>query len=303
MGWRRDESWFDPEWPWLQEPTHGGAGSLELNAPAFFDLDPATLVEAIPNGLAESRRRRAELRQRRDTRKTRTAALVIGPAVMMAVAAPKLGGTSRANEPLAQDPPSQMHATGRDGLGPSKSRERTSSIPAIHWHRAASHGLPYAGSLHDGTQLPIEGPDWVTWNPVEDRVPNSQNRLYGNDRVIRTLLAVIAAFRSESPDAPRVLVGDISFRHGGPMEQHRSHQNGLDVDIYYPRRDRRRRPPASASQIDRKLTQDLVDRFVAAGAEKVFVGYAAGLRGPRGVVVPYPNHGDHMHVRFNNPKG
>ena len=43
------------------------------------------------------------------------------------------------------------------------------------------------------------------------------------------------------------------------------------------------------------------DRFVAAGAQMIFVGYQTGLRGPGGVVVPYPNHEDHMHVRFPNP--
>jgi murein endopeptidase len=82
------------------------------------------------------------------------------------------------------------------------------------------------------------------------------------------------------------------------MNEHRSHQNGLDVDVYYPRLDRALRPPFTADQVDRALTQDLLDRFVAAGAEMVFVGYQTGLRGPAGVIVPYANHEDHMHVRF-----
>ena len=81
------------------------------------------------------------------------------------------------------------------------------------------------------------------------------------------------------------------------MNQHVSHQNGLDVDVYYPRRDRQLSAHAS-SQIDRDLAQDLLDRFVAAGARMVFVGYSTRLRGPDGVVVPYPNHENHMHVRF-----
>jgi murein endopeptidase len=85
------------------------------------------------------------------------------------------------------------------------------------------------------------------------------------------------------------------------MELHRSHQNGLDVDVYYPRRDARERAPVRAGQIDRALAQDLLERFVAAGAQVVFVGYATGLEGPSDVVVPYPNHGDHMHVRFGGP--
>ena len=83
------------------------------------------------------------------------------------------------------------------------------------------------------------------------------------------------------------------------MELHRSHQNGLDVDVYYPRRDGTLRPPTSGDQIDRTRAQELLDRFLAVGVDKVFVGYSTGLRGPSDVVIPYPNHGDHMHVRFH----
>jgi murein endopeptidase len=99
-----------------------------------------------------------------------------------------------------------------------------------------------------------------------------------------------------------VVVGDISLKDGGPMEEHRSHQNGLDVDVYYPRVDRALRAPRSTGQIDRKLAQDLVDQFVAAGARMIFVGYSSGLHGPAGVVIRYPNHENHMHVRFPPPR-
>jgi murein endopeptidase len=33
----------------------------------------------------------------------------------------------------------------------------------------------------------------------------------------------------------------------------------------------------------------------------IFVGYSNGLRGPAGVVVPWPGHEYHMHVRFPPP--
>jgi murein endopeptidase len=232
---------------------------------------------------------------------------------MLSVAAPKVTGSARGGEALTQDPPSQTLRPGAAGLEPvdpkrpgrpdaEQVRALIPSFPAIRWQPATSHGLPYAGSLSGGTQLPVEGPDWVTWNPVADHVPNEPHRLYGNDRVIRKLLAVLAAYREANPDAPRVVVGDISFRGGGPMELHRSHQNGLDVDVYYPRLDRSLRAPTRNDQVDRALAQDLLDRFVAAGAQIVFVGYSTGLRGPGDVVEPYPNHEDHMHVRFRPPR-
>ncbi|HEY5873511.1 MAG TPA: penicillin-insensitive murein endopeptidase [Gaiellaceae bacterium] len=302
MGWRRGENWFDGDAPWFHDSTDGGAASLEVNAPAFFGLSLDVLSDAIPDGLAASRRRRAELRRRRSVRKTQTAAIVIGPAMLLGLASPRLGNASR-SEVLAQDPPS---ATFRPLLDPIASppgkalpSETKASVPAIRWNRATSHGLPYAGRLSGGTQLPLEGESWVTWNPVSDRVPNEPDRLCGNERMIRTLLAVMASYRAGDPDAPRIVVGDISFRGGGPMELHRSHQNGLDVDVYYPRRDGRSRPPTSSEQINRTLAQDLLDRFLDAGVEKVFVGYSTGLRGPSDIVIPYPNHGDHMHVRFH----
>ena len=92
---------------------------------------------------------------------------------------------------------------------------------------------------------------------------------------------MIEAYRAAHPDAPRVVVGDISYKGGGPMDdEHVSHQNGLDVDIYYPRTDGKLREPLEPDQIDHRLAQDLVDRFVAAGAQLVLVGPSTGLTGP-----------------------
>ena len=50
--------------------------------------------------------------------------------------------------------------------------------------------------------------------------------------------------------------------------------------------------------VDRALAQDLVDRFVAAGAVYVFTGRHVGLSGPRKVVGKLAHHDDHMHVRI-----
>ena len=50
--------------------------------------------------------------------------------------------------------------------------------------------------------------------------------------------------------------------------------------------------------VDESLAQDLVDRFVDAGAVYVFTGPRLHLRGPRKVVVKLAHHDDHMHVRI-----
>ena len=212
---------------------------------------------------------------------------------------PSLQGSVKASTARVRDRPPLPRAPER----PAR-RSRPLAGPElleIQWRRATSYGLPYAGSLSEGTRLPTSGPDWVTWNPNQHAVPNAPWRLFGNERTIRTVLSVVSSYRAQDPDAPRVVVGDISLREGGPMDQHVSHQNGLDVDVYYPRRDGELGAPTSTGQVDRERAQDLLDRFVAAGAEMVFVGYTTGLTGPSAVVVPYPNHQDHMHVRFPNP--
>jgi len=68
--------------------------------------------------------------------------------------------------------------------------------------------------------------------------------------------------------------------------------------VLYPRLDRREWRAKGPSQIDRALAQELVRRVVRAGAEFVFVGPRAGLRGPRRIVQELAHHDDHLHVRF-----
>ena len=67
--------------------------------------------------------------------------------------------------------------------------------------------------------------------------------------------------------------------------------------------DRTLRAPVASDEIDHRLAQDLLERFVAAGAQMVFVGYATGLHGPAGVVMPHAGHEYHMHIRFPPPGG
>jgi penicillin-insensitive murein endopeptidase/zinc carboxypeptidase len=168
-----------------------------------------------------------------------------------------------------------------------------------------SLGVPWQGRLVGGVQLAAESDQHFTWDPVRRRSPNRGWRRYGNRRLVRTTVRVLREYAAAHPRAPRVGVGDLSRPAGGDFGArfggigHASHQNGLDVDVYYPRRDRRERPPRVPRQINRPLAQDLVDRFVAEGAAKVFVGPNTGLRGPPAIVEVLPTHHDnHMHVRL-----
>jgi murein endopeptidase len=179
-----------------------------------------------------------------------------------------------------------------------KTRPAERPFEKIQWRESEAHGVAFGGHLHDGVALPIRGPNWITWDPTHDRVPNRAWRLHGTDKLIRMIVNISKAHHVAFPAAPPLLIGDISATEGGPLDHHHSHQNGLDVDIYYPREDGKPTEPTSPSQIDVALTQDLVDRFVKAGAQFVFVGYQTGVSGPGGIVQPYPNHENHMHVRI-----
>ena len=180
--------------------------------------------------------------------------------------------------------------------GPKQSTRRA---PRVHWRHSVSLGLPYHGSLVRGVRFPAEGPTFFTWDPVLLRSPDRPWRRYGNDRLVQIVLRVLAGFAHDHPNAPRVGIGDFSRPQGGFFgPKHASHQNGLDVDVYYPRLDRRERPPHSPAQIDRRLSQDLLDRFLRAGAVRIFVGPNTYLTGPRRIVQVLGHHDNHMHVRI-----
>jgi murein endopeptidase len=176
--------------------------------------------------------------------------------------------------------------------------------PPIAWHHSRALGKPYAGRLVGGVQLPAEGRDFWTYDWGTRLSPNRPWRRWGTDRLVATLLRVIGEYRAANPAAPRVGVADLSRPHGGHFGEefgglgHASHQNGLDVDVLYPRVDRLERRARSPALVDARLSQDLVDRFVGAGAVYVFTGPHLPLHGPRKVVVRLAHHDDHMHVRI-----
>jgi murein endopeptidase len=175
--------------------------------------------------------------------------------------------------------------------------------PPIAWRASLAVGKPFAGRLVDGVQLPAEGHDFWTYDWGLRVSPNRPWRRWGTDRLVQTLLEVLAGYRAANPGAARVGVADLSRPHGGRFGKnfgglgHSSHQHGLDVDVLYPRVDGLERRAWAPELVDEQLAQDLVDRFVGAGAVYVFTGPRLHLTGPRGIVVKLTHHDDHMHVR------
>jgi murein endopeptidase len=174
---------------------------------------------------------------------------------------------------------------------------------AIAWRHSQAIGKPYAGRLVDGVQLPAEGRDFWTYDWGLRTSPNRPWRRWGTDRLVRTLLDVLAGYRAAHPEAPRVGIADLSRTHGGRFGAnfgglgHSSHQNGLDADVLYPRVDGLEQRAWAPRLGDESLSQDLVNRFVAAGASQVYTGWSLHLRGPRRIVLKLAHHDDHMPVR------
>jgi murein endopeptidase len=175
----------------------------------------------------------------------------------------------------------------------------------VQWRDSTTVGLPSSGRLEGGVQLPAQGRAYFTWDPVLRRQPNRDWRRWGSDELVRATLRVVREFHRRHPDAARIGIGDLSLPHGGYFGPevgggigHATHQNGRDVDVYYPRLDHEERPPESVDDIDHALAQELVDLFVDAGAEVIYVGPNTGLTGPPGIVTELVNHDNHLHFRI-----
>ncbi|MBL8666429.1 MAG: penicillin-insensitive murein endopeptidase [Rhodospirillales bacterium] len=95
------------------------------------------------------------------------------------------------------------------------------------------------GCVAGSEALPLEGDGWQVMRP-------SRNRFWGHP----TLVAFIENFAGSARAAgwPGLLIGDLAQPRGGPMSSgHRSHQTGLDVDIWF-----LPAPPQALSRSDRE---------------------------------------------------
>ncbi len=190
-----------------------------------------------------------------------------------------------------------------------------------------SVGVAWCGHIAGARPLG-EHPAYVLRNPA---------RSWATARTIERLRRGFDAVRRRDPRAPRVRVHDLSLEGGGPIDDHRSHQSGRDVDITYYRRsgcDVEGGCPletiADPADLDARRQWTLFHAWLRSGeAEAIYVDYAlqgalhrearrrgataAQLarwfqypRGPRhadGVVRHFPNHRDHLHVRFSCARG
>lgn len=222
------------------------------------------------------------------------------------------------------------------GLSPSVAAAQTEP-PAKKFFGGMAEPSPQApqvfggyamGCLAGAVALAPSGPGWQAMRP-------SRNRNFGHPSMIAFVERLSAA--AQTAGWPGVLVGDIAQPRGGPMlTGHRSHQTGIDADIWMlpaPARELSRQEREELSSInvvapDRKSlsaawTASHFDVIRAAaedlGVARIFVNAAikqglceqASARGlvsdeARGwlrKVRPWWGHKHHFHVRLHCPPG
>jgi murein endopeptidase len=183
-------------------------------------------------------------------------------------------------------------------LGPGvAATSAAAGLPDCHRHPSVSIGSPGHGRLVHGVLFPAGGPDHFAWNFRAQRIGGSDRTRWGNCTVVRAVLLGLAAYHRRNPDAPPVAVGDMSLRGGGDIDGHSTHENGRQIDLYFPRRDRRLSEPHTVAQVDLRLSRELVRAMLDAGAYRVLIGPHIRIATPAGVV-RWPHHDDHLHAMF-----
>jgi len=106
---------------------------------------------------------------------------------------------------------------------PAKKLFGTKPLPAAL--KPAAYGFYSKGCLSGGVAIPMDGPNWQAMRL-------SRNRRWGHPDLIKIIEDL--SYKAKSDGWNGLLVGDISQPRGGPMlTGHRSHQMGLDADIWF----------------------------------------------------------------------
>ena len=174
------------------------------------------------------------------------------------------------------------------------------------------------GCLQNAASLPLTGNAHQVMNA-------SRQRFYGHEQMIG--LIKTAADFIEHNKLGVMLVGDIAAKNGGPMlDNHKSHQNGLDADIFLMMPDQAfvsdedPTPEATTvidfekNRIDGRYWSDrqskllkffasdpVVDRIFVNAAIKKTLCEAHGDKKWLAKIRPWREHTEHFHVRLKCP--
>ncbi len=188
--------------------------------------------------------------------------------------------------------------------------------------KPAVYGSYSKGCAAGSVQLPETGPTWQAMRL-------SRNRNWGHPHTIE-FIEKLSAFAAKQPGWKGLYIGDISQPRGGPMlSGHRSHQIGLDIDVWMlpasrVNLSRQKRENISSISLRRSngayvndnwsrahhriIKQAAKDRrvariFVFPGAKVQMCNDEKGNRKYLRKIRPWWGHHYHFHVRLACPKG
>ena len=178
------------------------------------------------------------------------------------------------------------------------------------------------GRLENAVRLP----------PHRGYVIRTPARTYGTEETTRWIVGAFDAVDAKFKHTKVVRVHDVSDRNGGRLRDHKSHQNGRDADLsYYQDQCSSNGCPFDKfrpSDLDVARQWTLFEYWLRNGqVEMVFVDYRLqaklyryarrkgvtktqldrwiqyprGKYEPNGLIRHFPNHQDHLHVRFVCP--
>ncbi|MCC6873905.1 MAG: penicillin-insensitive murein endopeptidase [Sandaracinaceae bacterium] len=207
------------------------------------------------------------------------------------------------------------------GLRPNRLRagQTVTVFTHVPESRSRSVGRPDAGRLLDARPMPHRHRGFFVRTP---------SRAFGTDETVRWIVEAFERVLERHPRAPRVEIHDLSFRSGGPIHGHHSHESGRDADIAYYQtrcaRDcafRRIRPTdldverqwalfepwlregrVEAIFMDHELQAALYEHARRSGVSRAdlsrFFQYPREPENRYGIIRHHPRHADHFHVRF-----
>jgi penicillin-insensitive murein DD-endopeptidase len=95
--------------------------------------------------------------------------------------------------------------------------------------QSTCYGRVDNGRVENPVSLPREGPNFVRMS----QGPVSAGRVFVHSMVHDILIDAYAALAAERPKI-RWVYGETGLQAGGPIPPHKTHQNGLSVDLFVP---------------------------------------------------------------------
>jgi penicillin-insensitive murein DD-endopeptidase len=209
-------------------------------------------------------------------------------------------------------------------------REEMLGTPSEFQDREILKGIEQAvgfyskGSLLKSDRLPLQSQGLL-------KIMQARDRGYATGDLVEILLEAASEIQVNYPKGERLQIGDVSDSNGGQLARHASHQNGLDADIVYFRKNNKEQDPNSVGgfqesfvnqgkvtpNFDSDRNGDFIFRLVESQrVGRIFVDQAIKthfcqkwkkqLGDPAYVNVlrklrPLTNHHDHMHLRLTCP--